>query len=196
MHSIRIILFVSLLCSSVPVRADAAENKLERWYTYWGLGISNIEYPEPFNGMLNLLEVLPGVARTQINSDLLGFYAPINPKMMVGFVVNGAGDRIEVKGEGSMQINLYTYAASVQYFPKEIGKGLFCRGDFGIASANILIDDEDQGTSDGGIGILVGVGYAHPITSGTRIALNLNYASRSIEGDTWSTIGISLGGLF
>ena len=196
MNSIRIFFVASLLFLGLGVRCDAAENQLEKWYTYWGLGISNIKHPEPFDGFLNLLEVFPGVTRTQLNLDLLGFYKPVNTKMMAGFVVNGAADRTEVEGEGSMQVNLYTYAASVQYFPKEIGKGLFCRGDFGIASANVSIDDEDQGSSDSGLGLLVGIGYAHPITPGTRLALNLNYASRSIEGDNWGTVGISLGGLF
>ena len=52
-----------------------------------------------------------------------------------------------------------------------------------MASANVSIDDEDQGSSDSGLGLLVGIGYAHPITPGTRLALNLNYASRFIEGD-------------
>ena len=65
-----------------------------------------------------------------------------------------------------------------------------------MASANLLIDDKEEGTTDSGLGILVGVGYAHPITSGTRIVLNLNYATRRIEGDTYNTVGISLGGLF
>ena len=196
MNSIRIIFVAALLFMGLGVRCEAAENQLEKWYTYWGLGISDIKHPEPFDGLLNLLEVFPGVTRTQLNLDLLGFYKPVNTKMMAGFVVNGAADRTEVEGEGSMQVNLYTYAATVQYFPKEIGKGLFCRGDFGIASANVSIDDEDQGSSDFGLGLLVGIGYAHPITAGTRLALNLNYASRSIEGDNWGTVGISLGGLF
>ncbi len=65
-----------------------------------------------------------------------------------------------------------------------------------MASANVLMNDKEKGTTDSGLGILVGVRYAHPITSGTRIALNLNYATRNIEGDSWNTLGISLGGLF
>ena len=47
-----------------------------------------------------------------------------------------------------------------------------------------------------GLGFLVGVGYAHPITDGTRLALNVNYAIRRMEGESWKTLGISLGGLF
>ena len=196
MNSIRMIFVAALLIFGLEVRCEAAENRLEKWYTYWGLGISNITHPEPFDGLLDLLEVFPGVTRTQLNLDILGLYKPLDTKMMAGFVVNGAADRTEVDGEGSMQVNLSTYAASIQYFPKEIGKGLFCRGDFGLASANVSIDDEDQGSSDSGLGLLVGIGYAHPITPGTRLALNLNYALRSIDGDSWETVGISLGGLF
>ncbi len=44
--------------------------------------------------------------------------------------------------------------------------------------------------------MLVGIGYAYPILSGTRIAFNLNYAMRTIEEEAYSTVGFSIGGLF
>ena len=195
MYSVRIGIIGSLILIMLAGRVESAENKMERWYTYWGLGIANTTWPAPLDEAMDLVAAMPGVSRTRLGMDLLGIYGPINPNLMVGVVINAAGDRLEDE-QDSMQINLYTYAASAQYFFKEIGSGLFCRGDLGMASANLLIDDNDQGTTESGLGILVGVGYAHPITSGTRIALNLNYATRSIEGDSWNTLGISLGGLF
>ena len=67
------------------------------------------------------------------------------------------------------------------------------------AAANISYDiegDTEDETSDSGIGMLVGIGYAYPILSGTRIAFNLNYAMRTIEEEAYSTVGFSVGGLF
>ena len=121
---------------------------------------------------------------------------------MVGFIANGAADRLEIEGEW-MQVNLYTYAASAQYFPEEIGKGMFGRVDIGPAWGLVhqqigVVQSswEEYETFYIGLGFLVGIGYAHPITDGTRLALNVNYAIRRIEGESWKTLGISIGGLF
>jgi hypothetical protein len=174
---------------------EMAENQQEDWYTYWGLGISKVTWPEELNDGIKLIAAMPGVSRTQLNLDLLGFYKPINPNTIVGFIANGAADRLEIEGEW-VQVNLYTYAASAQYFPEEIGKGMFGRVDIGPAFGTVEASGEESESSDPGFGLLVGVGYAHPITDGTRLALNVNYAIRQIEGDSWKTLGISLGGLF
>ena len=195
MKYIRIPFVSSLLLFALAGNGEAAENRQENWYTYWGLGISRVTWPGEMNDTVKLLAALPGVSRTQLSLDLFGFYKPINPNTMVGFIANGAADRLEV-GEESTQVNLYTYAASVQYFPEEIGEGMFGRADIGLALANAEISGQGSETSDPGFGLLVGVGYAHPITDGTRLALNVNYAIRQIEGDSWKTLGISLGGLF
>ena len=50
--------------------------------------------------------------------------------------------------------------------------------------------------SDAGVGILLGGGYAKPITDGTRLLFNVNYAIRRVESENTRTLGISLGGLF
>ena len=98
-----------------------------------------------------------------------------------------------------MQVNLYTYAARAMHYARQVGQGLFGRLDIGLAAANISYDiegDTEDETSDSGIGMLVGIGYAYPILSGTRIAFNLNYAMRTIEEEAYSTVGFSVGGLF
>ncbi len=196
MKTIRKEVFFSLLLLVSAGNVEAAENEMENWYTYWGLGISRVTWPdEDLNAAVKLLAALPGVSRTQLSLDLLGFYKPINPNTMVGFIANGAADRLEISEEGDLQVNLTTYAASAQYFPEKIGQGIFGRADIGLALGNVQVDGESE-TSDPGFGLLVGVGYAHPIMDGTRLALNVNYAIRQIEGETWKTLGISIGGLF
>ena len=166
--------------------------KLESWYTYWGAGTSRITWPGELNDVMDLLASMPGVSRTRLILDMLGFYKPVHTNTIVGFVVNGAADRIDVDAE-AMQINLFTYAASAQYFPAGVGKGFFGRVDIGPAIGSIQISGEEDENSEAGFGFLAGAGYAHPITPGTRLMLNLNYATRKIEGDTWNTVGISLG---
>ena len=174
---------------------ESVENRQENWYMYWGLGTSRVTWPGEFNDVIELLDARPFVSRTQKSIDMLGLYKPINPNTMVGFIVNGAFDALEVEGE-SMQVSLCTYAASAQYFPEEIGKGMFGRVDIGPAFGTVEASGEESESSDPGFGLLVGVGYAHPITDGTRLALNVNYAIRRMEGESWKTLGISLGGLF
>ena len=190
-----------LICALVVLPNDSrgAQNKSEKWYTYWGLGGADPTYPSEVGSLLDLMGALPGVDRTRMSMDLLGFYMPISGKMLAGVVVNATADRLDYGDQDWMQVNLYTYAASTQYYTRQVGQGLFGRLDIGIAAANISYDiegDTEDETSDSGIGMLVGVGYAYPILSGTRIALNLNYAMRTIEEEAYSTVSFSVGGLF
>ena len=190
-----------LICSLVvlPINGEGTQNKSEKWYTYWGLGSADPTYPNEVGSLLDLMGALPGVDRTRMSMDLLGFYIPISGKILAGVVVNGTADRLDYGDQDWMQVNLYTYAASTQYYTRQVGQGLFGRLDIGIAAANISYDiegDTEDETSDSGIGMLVGVGYAYPILSGTRITLNFNYAMRNIEEEAYSTVGFSVGGLF
>lgn len=200
MKTIRSYLLV-LTCALVaaPNSGEAAQNKMERWYTYWGLGGANTTYPSEIGDLLDLLEALPGIDRTRMSMDLFGLYIPLSEKTLAGFVLNAGADRLDYGEDDWMQVNLYTYAASAQYYPRQIGQGAFGRLDVGLAAANVSYDiegDSEDETSDSGIGMLVGVGYAYPIMSGSRIVLNLNYAMRTIEEESYSTVGFSIGGLF
>lgn len=190
-----------LMCALMvlPTDGEGAQNKREKWYTYWGLGSADPTYPSELGASLDLLGALPGVDRTRMSMDLLGFYVPMSSKMLAGVVINGSADRLDDGNEDWMQVNLYTYSASTQYYTRQIGQGLFGRLDIGLAAANISYDidgDTEEETSDSGIGMLVGIGYAYPILSGTRITFNFNYAMRTIEEEAYSTVGFSVGGLF
>tara|TARA_Y100000588_G_scaffold337145_1_gene378458 strand:- start:782 stop:1369 length:588 start_codon:yes stop_codon:yes gene_type:complete len=195
MNYIRIAFVVSLLLVVLTGRSEPAENKLESWYTFWSLGASKITWPTELNDAMDLLETMPGVSRTSVMADVFGFYKPINPHMIGGVVINGASDRIEVGGE-FMELNLFTYAVSAQYFREEIGTGVFGRVDIGLAMLNMQASGQEDDNLDPGFGFLVGGGYAYPVTPGNRVTLNLNYDLRRIEGESVKTLGITLGGLF
>ena len=73
------------------------------------------------------------------------------------------------------------------------------RTDLGAAfvRANVIQDDEElESTSDIGVGILVGGGYAWPIMEGTRLMGGLQFALRRVEKDYYMSVGLTLGALF
>jgi opacity protein-like surface antigen len=196
----RLFAVIALLCfvfTQIVVAQEQERNIKESWYTYWGLGYASVTYPTALQAVMETVEQQPGVTRTRVGLDMLGFYWPVNDhRTALGFIINGAGDRLDVSGNW-VQINNYLYAASVMHFmDRTIGDGFFFRGDVGFAKA---LTQDSQGSSIGsktGFGFLLGGGYSIPVTSGTRILINVNYSNRRIEGDNLQTVGVTLGGLF
>jgi hypothetical protein len=189
---------IAILAMTQLLSAQEDRSKKESWYMYWGLGYPVITYPHEVQELLDYIEDQPGISRTRLDMDLLGIYLPVNQHhTAVGFVINAAGDRLSDDNNNWVQINQYTYGASVMhFFDRNIGDGLFVRGDIGIAKMVITNSDDYSSGSDAGFGFLIGGGYSHPVTSGTRIVLNANYSYRKIEGDAVSKVAFSIGGLF
>ena len=188
-----------LLCLVVLCATQVHANKMESWYTYWGLGYADVGYPDEVDTMLDQLAELPGIDHFSIALDGLGFYWPADTRRLYGFIINGFGDRYEEDTANWMQLNGYLISASTMSFFDEIGAGPFVRLDAGLAKyvVNAEIGGyDDSESSDWGVGALAGGGYALPVFDGTRILLNLNYAVRRIAGENTTTLGISVGGLF
>ena len=174
---------------------DGLKPTTEKWYTYWGLGIADLTYPSGVEGDLNDLENYPGVDRTQISIDMLGFYWHVTPTTIGGFIINGAADRFEMDSD-YFQWNHYLYSFSmIHYLTPVFGSGPFIRGDVGLAKMVIQDSDGNSESSDSGYGGLVGAGYSFDL-GGTRILLNVNYAYRYIEDDASKILSFSVGGLF
>ncbi len=179
-----------------PTSSIDKKNKLESWYTLWGLGYAAMAYRDDIQAVLEFIDDLPGVSRSSVALDFLGFYWPLNEHAILGGVINGCADRYEVSG-ASFQINAYTYSVSLLHFlGNRIGKGFFLRGDMG--AARLLLDIADYGTeaSKWGFGALAGGGFGIPVSRGTRILLSVNYAHRIIEGDAVGAWQFSVAGLF
>ena len=175
-----------------------ANAEVEDWYSYWGLGIADHQYDEPLDSSINSVEALPGVTRTEIAMDILGFYWPIGdqPSTIVGFVINGSADRLDDSYD-YIQINHYLYGASVMhFFGKEPGDGFFVRGDFGVAKASLTDSYGSYSSSDNGTGYLLGVGYGIPMRSGWRLMFSATSTSRTIEDDEYNAIAFTIGGLW
>ncbi len=171
------------------------KNRLESWYTNWGLGYPVIQYPDELGAVLDALKDI-GVSNTAVMLDLLGFYFPIGEKVIIGSNLNAWGDRYESNGE-SIQINAFTFGGSAMFFLQErIGEGVFLRSDLGLSRLVLASSGNDTESSDIGVGFLIGGGYGIPVSRETRILIHLNYSIRSIESETYSNLGISVSGLF
>lgn len=187
---------------------SSALAEVESWYTYWALGGASIDYDPDTNRIMEEAESIPGVSRTKISLDLLGFYWPLKDnRTMVGFVANATSDSV-TDGVTTLTISQNLFGLSgMRFFGSEIGDGLFMRGDVGFANATVKAERTGcnsngcytlsaQDSSDTGFGYLLGIGYGLPISSGTRILLNLNFADRDIEGQHTQTVGFTIGGLW
>ncbi len=183
-----------IFTSTVGVAANA---DMESWYSYWGIGFSDTTYPEPLENLLNLAESTSDSARIQLDIDILGFYFPVGSgSTIAGFVINAAADRI-FDSTDNIQFNLYTYGLSIMSFlGNEPGDGLFFRGDFGITKAVVSSSFSGNVGSDTGTGFLIGTGYGFAVSPQHRILLNLNYANRTIESESYKTVALTVGILF
>jgi len=178
-----------------PGTAQAAQ---ESWYTYWGIGWASNSYSGEVGNVLESAKD-DGLDHVSLSLDMLGFYWPLpgNPKTLLGFVVNGTGDRYDGGKDDWVQVNSYILGvSSMHFFGREPGAGFFIRADLGMAVFSVSSSGDDSENSDIGYGGLIGGGYGIPVSEGTRILININYAYKHAAGDTVGSLGISVGGLF
>ena len=174
---------------------DQEKTTTESWYTYWGLGYASINYPDEMQEFVDNLKNQEGVTNLSLSLDIFGFYWHLGPKTIGGVIVNVAGERFTASGS-SIDINQYTYSASaMHYLGQNFGRGLFIRGDLGIAKLVMSAGNTSISIGDTGLGILAGGGWSFDF-GGTRLLLNVNYAYRGVEGEAYNTMGFTVGGLF
>jgi hypothetical protein len=187
-------MLISALILSAPVHA--IDSKSESWYTYWEFGYAKTFYPKEVQDKLDVIKEIPGMNHNSVNAGVLGFYWPLKDnKTIMGGIIDANADQFEYSGKW-MQMNQYQLSFSTMHFINTIGKGFFLRGDIGFSKLLVQEKGKDQDNSDTGFGLLFGGGYAIPVTPGTRILLNANYALRRIEGDIYSRIAFNIGGMF
>lgn len=194
-HPMLCSLCIALLVLTIAPQLSG-QNKLESWYTYWGLGYADVSYPGDLDNLLDQVAEQEGVDHVSLSLDFLGLYLPFGDKHINGFIINAFGDRYEKDGD-HMQISGYTLSfSSMRFLTGTIGNGLFLRGDIGGSRFVLDASGIDTETSDWGWGFLVGGGFGFNISSGTRLLLNANYSLRNVDGEDTSTVGLSVGGLF
>lgn len=181
--------------SREPPAPDIKKQYTESWYTYWAVGSAGTAYPDQLQQLLDWADSQPGVSRSRFTLDLFGFYWHLAPRTIFGFIINGANDRFNYQ-EQSISINQYLYSLSTIHFTgRRFGKGLFLRGDLGVASIGVEDPAGEQTRSKAGGGVLLGTGWAIDF-GGTRLLLGANLAVRRVEQASYSVVNFSLGGLF
>ena len=134
--------------------------------------------------------------------SLLGFYAPINNKVLLGF--NQTAYAKDVSDVGCNDWDDYCdiwfyrrlYAFSYLEFDKKIGEGLFWRVDFGYANREFMdIDIFESYVRSNGTGLLVGVGYGWD-NSNSNLLLEFDYHIDFYGGDSVDWFALTIGGLF
>ncbi len=183
---------------------EAKGHKQEKWYLLWGLELPRINHPEPTRSLIDASKHRKGATAARVGQDGPGIYIRINQNLMAGLALNFLGEVVEDGNGFGVGVFLINFGASVWYFPTEIGRGWFLRGDLGqaegarINSGPVLWSPGAGNENDIGTGIVfrVGAGYSLPITRGTRIVLSINFASWGLDEGTWRTMGFSLAGLF
>jgi len=108
--------FLGFLLVPSPVLAE-----VEPWYTYWSIGMSDNKYPKDIQQDFDSIASLPGVERTEIAMDMLGFYWPLrsnsfkNSKTILGFVVSVSADAFDDRYK-HFQVNQYLTSLSTMHF--------------------------------------------------------------------------------
>ena len=197
--------FMAAAVTALSGPADARDNQLESWYTCWGLGYVSNNYPGELQDFLDEIDDLPGgdVDHLALALDIFGFYWPRGDRTLVGGTINASVDAYEVTLFGEdVELDIYNYLygiSAMHFLANQIGQGPFLRVDLGLArhvAEAEALGEEDEEASDWGTGILLGGGYGIPVTSGTRLLVNANYSLRRVEGETTSSLVLSLNGLF
>jgi hypothetical protein len=184
-----------LLLLALCVSSSLAYADEEDWYTYWSIGMASHDYPGDLDALLDSVDSLPGVDRTEIGIDMLGFYWPQSGNRLLGFVISGSADSFDSPFV-DMQVNQYLYGVSgMKFFGREIGDGFFIRGDVGIATISVQ-DSFSTTTSDPGFGYLLGAGFAIPVSNESRVMLGVNFSNKQVESDSWKSMTFTVGGLW
>lgn len=172
--------------------SEDERNKMESWYLCFALGYAGTRYPSALQHDLDQISSMG--THTSVGVDLPAVYWSVgNRHTVVGGALNLVGDRYEVNSS-HIEISQLTLGVSVMHFPTgEIGDGLFLRGDIGVASLNVSDSYGTSVSSDAGLGLLLGGGYAFPVSNETRLYFQGHFSARQVEGDTYRTGGITFG---
>lgn len=156
------------LGEEISWKEEIFPSKNESYYLYFSAGYGNISY----SGSMAPLDT------PALNLDLLGIYWPkYNQKFLVGMVLGLNLNELSLE-ESTVLVSQPTLSLSTNYFfGQNIGSGLFARLDFGFGSVATLEDQSDAYVLDYEIGasMLIGTGYAFPISNEARLLINLSY---------------------
>ena len=177
---------------------------IENRYISLGAGPASVGYPEGLEELLDFMEHQPGIDRTTLTLHG-GYYEPQGRKSLVGGSGYLTGDIFEFDLDlGEVAIySVFVSLSGIHFLQYEIGRGVFLKGDIGIARMTADLDIgafglgiEEQASSDVGAGFGAGIGYAIPVFRGTRVTMLGHYALLRVEGDVYESLTLTVNGLF
>ena len=197
MRKLFIAIALLIAISAYSTNAWDYEEETDSWYSYWGLGYAFTFYPTYIQQTVDEMNNSENVNHLPLNIDLLGFYLTLpNNTTLAGVIFNLINDRYNNSGYGaqSIQYNHYLISASSLHFFDEIGRGVFVRGDLGLAYMSASNPNSTRNTAgtDAGWGLLFGAGYAIPIQDGPSVALTINYTHKFVMDDGYGGLMIGL----
>ena len=166
----------------------------EDWYFNIALGYGFPQSPEGLSDSVTALSDA-GASNFPIALDL-GFYWPLaDGNLIVGPAISGLNDSYSYEGDEISIIKTGLFFSTIFTINEEPGDGFFIRGDLGFPRIAMTLNGVDDAGSDFGLGALAGVGYGIAF-EGTRLLFSLTQAFSRVEGESFGTTAITVGGLF
>ncbi|TNE70831.1 autotransporter domain-containing protein [bacterium] len=191
----KIVLITMLVAAATSVKAQIQTiQTTESWYIDAGIGYSVFRYPSALQEVLDNLKELDNVTNTPIDMNF-GVYANISEHITLGGVFNIGADRYE-SDNGWVQYNYNMLALSSHIHLNKQYNGLFFRTDLGSGWLSVVDSDDEVHTTDKGIGFLVGIGFAFPISKEARVAPYVNFENLHVDNEDYSKIAFGVSIIF
>jgi hypothetical protein len=133
-------------------------------------------------------DVCDGVDRTGSYSGYINLGGTLRPNLLLGAELNGWS-----KSEDGATVRLANASAAAYWYPA-VRSGLFLKG--GMGYSRLSADDGVDDASDGGWGLLTGVGYDLRVGQSTSLTPVLNYFRGGFEGGSADVVQLGLGVTF
>lgn len=198
----KLITRIGLVC--IFLISNQTRAKVEDWYTFWGLGVSNISYSgERKTEIESFRQGDSSVTGRHLNA--FGFYFPIDNNSIYGVVAQGVTSTFTVASHIIDKINYNDSMLAFSYmkfYGNEIGDGLFYRADFGYAQATRTISLKTSNAKDNkykygnGVSALLAGGYAIETSEQSRLLISLEYKTGFVSDHQMNSLGLTVNGLW
>ncbi|MGH7581386.1 MAG: outer membrane beta-barrel protein [Gemmatimonadales bacterium] len=129
-----------------------------------------------------------GVDRTGSYSGYIKLGGTLRPNLLLGAELNGWH-----KNEDGASVELGNASAAAYWYPM-VQSGLFLTG--GVGYSRLSAESGGIGASDGGFGLLAGVGYDLRVARTTSLTPVLNYFRGGFDGGSADVVQLGLGVTF
>jgi hypothetical protein len=175
------------------------KEKQNKWYTFWAFGTGWIRYPDKASKTIDRIKNRASYDHYQVTGDLVGLYYSsykYRDTFLIGMVFNGDYETF-YNSKRFHNLTFLTYSISAMHFINSAGNGIYIRVDMGVSIGLTVNGNSDSvNTSNLGLGLLFGIGYAIPLSCCLSICFTLTASNRYIESNGFQALNFSAGGLY